>query len=184
MKQSPCDLSKFVHLSHRRWSIPILGELFRTSGSKFVTLSRRLGIPEGSLRQSLQELIRLGYVVPNPGYGHPLRPEYILTRQGEKEAQFAFEVNALIEESGMGEVLYRKWMLAIIACCQHGDRYSEIRTKLESVTDRALSAALQELVGHEVLRREIVDSYPPTTVYLVRSEWIPIAAKLHDWIAA
>ena len=33
-----------VNLFHRRWAVPVLAELERDHGAKFVTLSRRLGM--------------------------------------------------------------------------------------------------------------------------------------------
>ena len=42
-------------------------------------LQRRLDVTRDSLRRALDALIALGYVRRNEGYGHPLRPEYLIT---------------------------------------------------------------------------------------------------------
>ena len=43
---------------------------------------------EPSLRfRSLAHLIDIGLVIRNPGYGHPLRPEYLLTDNGRGVAE-------------------------------------------------------------------------------------------------
>ncbi|MGH2451320.1 MAG: winged helix-turn-helix transcriptional regulator, partial [Candidatus Limnocylindria bacterium] len=69
-------------LFHHRWAAPVLAELDRSRGSRFVTLSNRLALSRESLRRTLTALIDAGLVMKNPGYGHPLRPEYILTERG------------------------------------------------------------------------------------------------------
>jgi len=62
-----------TRLFHHRWAAPILAELHRSKGSRFVTLSNRLGLGRESLRRTLSALIDAGLVMKNPGYGHPLR---------------------------------------------------------------------------------------------------------------
>ena len=79
-------MSTLVALFHNRWSVPILAELHRHRGSRFVTLSRTLELSRESLRRTLGALIDGGLVGRNPGYGHPLRPEYVLTSAGERIA--------------------------------------------------------------------------------------------------
>ena len=46
-------MSTLVALFHNRWSVPILAELHRQRGSRFVTLSRTLGLSRESLRRTL-----------------------------------------------------------------------------------------------------------------------------------
>ena len=67
---------------HHRWTAPILAELHRTNGAKFITLVGRLSIPRETLIRTLRVLIRSGWVRRNPGHGHPLRPEYLPTARG------------------------------------------------------------------------------------------------------
>ena len=52
--------------------------------AKFVVLQKRLGISRSSLQRTLRALIDAGLVKKNPGYGHPMRPEYLLTERGAK----------------------------------------------------------------------------------------------------
>src|SRR5947207_13068422 len=68
-----------IRLFHHRWAVPVLAELRRERGSRFVTLANRIGVTRDSLRRTLSALIDDGLVERNPGYGHPLRPEYVLT---------------------------------------------------------------------------------------------------------
>ena len=79
MSNEPAPGERLAQLFHHRWAVPVLAELHRTSGSRFVTLHRRLGIGRESLRRTLASLAEQDLVARNPGYGHPLRPEYVLT---------------------------------------------------------------------------------------------------------
>src|SRR4249919_2574906 len=55
-------------LFHFRWSLPVLAELHRNGGAKFVTLSQRLGVGRETLRRTLDSLVDAGLVARNPGY--------------------------------------------------------------------------------------------------------------------
>src|SRR5215213_11761735 len=71
-----------IALFHHRWAPPALAELARRDGVRFVELQNRLGVGRESLRRALDALLELGYARRNPGYGHPLRPEYLVTEPG------------------------------------------------------------------------------------------------------
>jgi DNA-binding HxlR family transcriptional regulator len=64
----------------------VLAEIERTRGSRFATLSGVLGVSGESLRRTLVALLDDGLVARNPGHGHPLRPEYVLTAAGAEVA--------------------------------------------------------------------------------------------------
>src|SRR5262245_41080710 len=89
-------IDRLTSLFRRRWGCPIIAELHRSDGAKFVALVHKLQSNPGAMRQSLDELIELGWVRRNPGYGHPLRPEYLLTRSGEKIAPACADLDAAI----------------------------------------------------------------------------------------
>src|SRR5262245_47973361 len=83
---APDHLDRLTVLFHRRWSVPILAELHRgdshPGGSKFITLLNRLRISRDSLTATLGHLMHHDLVMRNPGYGHPMRPEYLLAEAG------------------------------------------------------------------------------------------------------
>ena len=51
----------------------------------FAVIERRFNLSRNSLTRTLSYLREQGWVMPNPGHGHPLRPEYILTESGAAE---------------------------------------------------------------------------------------------------
>jgi DNA-binding HxlR family transcriptional regulator len=52
--------------------------LYTGQGERFVTLVNRLGASKDAVSATLAQLIDDGVVQRNPGYGHPLRPEYLV----------------------------------------------------------------------------------------------------------
>src|ERR1700742_3786009 len=93
-----------IALFHHRWAPPALALLADRGGARFVELQRKLDVGRESLRRALDALIELGYVRRNPGYGHPLRPEYVITAAGRKAGRVAARVLA----AGDDETLLRK----------------------------------------------------------------------------
>ncbi len=151
---------ELIRLFHYRWAAPALVLLDERGGARFVELQRRLGVGRESLRRALEALIDLGYVRRNTGYGHPLRPEYLLTPTGRRPAALAGRVLA----AGEPELLLRKWTVPLLAELGTERRFSELRASL-GVTPRALALALQDLEAGRLLRREVVATRPPSTLY-------------------
>lgn len=150
-----------VSLFHHRWSPPALALLAERGGARFAELQRKLGVGSDSLRRALDGLIQLGYVQRNPGYGHPLRPEYLITGAG-RDAGAACR---RLLRAGDADLLLRKWSVPTLAQLREPRRFSELRAALPSVTPRALALALKDLETAGLVRREIVDSRPPSTLY-------------------
>ncbi|MEP6909738.1 MAG: winged helix-turn-helix transcriptional regulator [Actinomycetota bacterium] len=169
-------MSTLVALFHNRWSVPILAELHRQRGSRFVTLSRTLGLSGESLRRTLGALIDGGLVGRNPGYGHPLRPEYVLTRAGTPIGAACRPLVEAIGRQGLGEVALKKWsMPAVLALANGPLRFSELREALDGVSPRALTLALKDLEATGLVERRVTDDYPPATVYRLATGARPLA---------
>lgn len=169
-------------LVRRRWSIPILAALHRDEGghggAKFVTLCHRVGAPgrpanQGAVRQSIEHLIEAGWLARNPGYGHPLRPEYILTRSGAGVASAAAALDAALRAAAAQEIMLRRWSLPIVrAAHQLGEsRFTQLAECLQPVTDRALSLALRDLGQIDAIARIAT----PAPAYVVTPEYREVA---------
>ncbi|MGH3032551.1 MAG: winged helix-turn-helix transcriptional regulator [Gaiellaceae bacterium] len=166
-------------LFHHRWAAPVLAELNRSRGSRFVTLSNRLGLSRESLRRTLTALVDAGLVTKNPGYGHPLRPEYVLTERGRAVAPACARLLAALERLGANEVGLKKWsMPALLALAPGECRFSELRKRLPEVTPRALSLALKDLDAVGLVERQVTGDYPPATIYRLRRRAEPLAGTL------
>jgi DNA-binding HxlR family transcriptional regulator len=166
------SIEDLIALFHHRWSAPVLAELGRTRGTRFVVLVNRLGVGRESLRRTLAALTKLGLVRRNPGYGHPLRPEYVLTKRGEAVAARCSRLLAAVD--GNADVALKKWSLPVLAALQRPARFSELREALPGVTARSLALALKDLERSGLVRRRVEETYPPSTVYAAT----PKAARL------
>ncbi len=159
-------IEQLIALFHRRWACPVLAELARTEGAKFVTLVHKLESSPGAMREALDTLIDLDWIRRNPGYGHPMRPEYILTRRGEKLAPVCLRLEGALGDLGARAVARRKWSMPVLHAVGEGPtRFSEIPRLLTGITDRALSIALRDLSGAAVVARHVLDSRPPVSAY-------------------
>src|SRR5947208_5533074 len=160
---SYCSMStaELIELFHHRWAPPTPALLGEREGARFVELQRRLDVGRESLKRALDALLELGLVRRNPGYGHPLRPEYLPTPKGRAAAVLARRVLA----AGDAAVLLHKWPVPVLHELGDGRRFSELHAALATVTPRALALALQELERHRLVRREVLPTRPPSTVY-------------------
>ena len=159
--------NRLVVLCHHRWALPVLAELHRSAGgAKFVTLSRRLGISRDSLRRTLAALAEHGWLKRNPGYGHPMRPEYVLTAAGAKLAPWCARLVRALKALKLDQSLLRKWSLPVLAGLRAGRvRFSELKVFLPGITPRALTLALKEMESAGLVKRFVLREYPPTTCY-------------------
>lgn len=174
-------MSTLVALFHNRWSVPILAELHRQRGSRFVTLARILGLSGESLRRTLTALIDAGLVGRNPGYGHPLRPEYVLTSSGEQIAVGCRPLAERLRRGDLEEIGLKKWsMPAVYALADGPQRFSELRERLEGISPRALALALKDLEAAGLVDRQVTDDYPPATVYRLTKSGRPLAGLLRQ----
>jgi DNA-binding HxlR family transcriptional regulator len=151
-------------LFHFRWSLPVLAELERSGGGKFVTLAHRLGVGRETLRRTLDALVEAGLVSRNPGYGHPLRPEYVLSARGRRVGPAAARLVEALRADGLEHVGLKKWSLPVVLELVSERRFAELRTEL-GVSPRALTLALKELGRAGLVERRVHDGFPPWTTY-------------------
>ena len=138
-------LEFLINVVHYRWALPILCELHRSDGCKFVTLVERLKISKDALSRTLNGLIEQDLAMRNPGYGHPLRPEYMLSTKGQHIGQAVFELVQTLERLEVTEIGLRKWSLPIVLVLEDQPRFTDILEQLPGLTTRALALGLGQL---------------------------------------
>ncbi len=133
-------------------------------------LVNQLGINRATLGTTLSALMAADLVRRNPGYGHPLRPEYVLTATGKNVAPHCARYETLVDDEGMGELAYRKWTASILLTARTGkNRFNAIQAALVGISPRALTMALRALAAAGLMSRQVDDGYPPRTTYKLAS---------------
>ena len=159
-------LAHLAALFHRRWAVPVLAEMHKDRGAKAITLANRIGLSRESLCATLDQLIEHGWIARDPGYGHPMRPEYLLTRRGEKLGPTCVRLIAVLRNMGIQRIALRKWSMPITLALAGGvEHFGELKRILPGITSRALTLGLKELQRTGLIERRIIDQYPPTTSY-------------------
>ena len=158
--------SKLIALFHHKWSAAILAEMARIGGTRVVVLRSRLGANPQAIASALVQLIDIGLVAPNPGYGHPLRPEYVLTAEGRIAAGACARITSSTQRLGLPELPGYKWPLPVLwALGREPLRFGEIARCATPITDRALSQSLRLLTEVDLVRSSLLDVRPPASVY-------------------
>ncbi len=175
------DLAALIRLCHHRWAIPVVARLGSTRGAKHVTLANQLAIPRESLTRTLEALIAADLVMRNPGYGHPMRPEYILAPFGEAIARPAAAVMDRLHRLAAADTCLNKWPLPILAAMRFGaERFGDLRASLPGVTPRAHALALKSLLDAGLVERRLLDEHPPASVYRPSRRARPLAQAAAD----
>jgi DNA-binding HxlR family transcriptional regulator len=173
------QLEDLVALGRNRWSATLLADLAAHNGARFVELAHRIGLPRDSLARTLAATRDAGWVIPNPGHGHPLRPEYILTPEG---ARMAVQARSLIDAQariGIGPDRMTRWSVPIVLKVHQGcARFNAIARSLALASPRAISQGLRSLADNGLLLRELVDDYPPTSQYRLTDEGLLLASAV------
>lgn len=154
-------------LFHHRWSVPAIATLHALGGgAKFVTLQSALGVSRDSLSRTLNALIVGGLALRNPGYGHPMRPEYLLSTTGRRLGPICSRLMSQLARLDLEKIGLRKWSLPVVhAIWRVGGRFNGIRAALTGATPRALATALRDLQDAGLVTRYLVDDDPPRTEY-------------------
>jgi DNA-binding HxlR family transcriptional regulator len=179
-----------LELVKLRWSIPILALLMegttgvpgvRGGGAKFITLVNQSGIPPASLRRTLTALIEQGWIMRNPGHGHPLRPEYVLDRGGLALARTCQRLMQEIGSQEVADAALRKWSLPIALVLTPASRhFQEIRRVLRGITPRALAQNLKIMEAANLIDRSVAADYPPRPVYSLSAQGLALGSRVRD----
>lgn len=171
-------LSTVIALSRYRWSIAILATL-SGRGARFVEILNRVGLSRDSLSRALEQLMESGWVIRNPGHGHPLRPEYLLTESGEALARVA---DSIVRTQNRLEIPVQdltRWTLPLVHVLADGrNRFSAIERALPEASPRAVSLSLKASTAQRLVQRKVLDGFPPTTEYLLAKNGRYLAGAL------
>ena len=163
-------------MSSARWLIPILALMSAGNGSRFGAIARSLGMSRSVLSRHLDLLESFGWLVHNPGHGHPLRPEYLLTPPGFLVGTWCERVMTERARLGIAPHDLGRWSLPIMAELRGGwRRFSELERELKPITPRALSLALAQMEKVELVARGI-DEQP--ALYGLTERGRDLATKL------
>ena len=163
---SNSTIDDLIALSQNRWMVPLLADLAAHKGARFVELLNRLGLSRDSLSRTLEAAKLSGYIMPNPGHGHPLRPEYILTEQGHRLSIIAAAIFSAQHGISLPPASLTRWSLPLVRVMHMGGhRFNVIARALPHATPRALSQCLRGLAEEKLVKRELVEGYPPTSRY-------------------
>ncbi|AJA10647.1 HxlR family transcriptional regulator [Sphingopyxis fribergensis] len=166
-----------VQLGSHRWLVPLLADLAAHKGARFVELIHRLGVSRDSCVRTLEAAATIGWVQRNPGHGHPLRPEYILTEGGAAAATRAATIADAQQQIGLPPGAATRWGLPLVAGIGAGhDRFNALSRLLTPATPRALSQGLTALGRHGLVTREVLDMRPPASRYDLTKSGARLAA--------
>ena len=157
-----------VRLFHLRWKVPILGQLAKNpANGRVAALARQLDVGRTTVVRTLRVLVDDGLVGANPGYGHPLRPEYILTERGRTAAEWSVQFVAAAERRpDLLPLIFRKWSMPVLVLVASGvPHFGELQAELRDITARALTLTLKQLGDAALVVRTVSESYPVRTHY-------------------
>ncbi|CUH66999.1 HxlR-like helix-turn-helix [Thalassovita autumnalis] len=159
------DIRLFVNITSRAWALPILAQLDAGIAGRQAPLLAATGAGRTAFAQSMDHLITLGLMERNPGYGHPLRPEFRLTPLGKSAAKLAGDIHRIADETDR-DLLRRSWTLPVLASLQTPRHFIEIKRDLSPITDRALSQSLKTMEARNWVNRQVDDlTRPPRSRY-------------------
>ncbi|WP_341366684.1 winged helix-turn-helix transcriptional regulator [Yoonia sp. BS5-3] len=159
------DISLFVNMTSRAWSLPILARLHDGVPGRQAPLLAATGASRTAFAQSMEHLIQIGLLERNPGHGHPLRPEFRLTQIGIRAAALAHKINRITQDEDTA-LLRRSWTLPVLAALYEPRHFNDIRRGLGRITDRALSQSLRAMEDRCWVSRRINDAArPPRALY-------------------
>ena len=159
------DIKIFVNITSRAWALPILAQLHAGIPGRQAALLTATGASRTAFAQSMEHLITIGLLERNPGFGHPLRPEFRLTPVGQTAAELASKILNVSEDKEQ-DLLRRSWTLPVLATLQKPSQFNEIKRSLLTITDRALSQSLRCLEERSWVRRRVDQrARPPRPLY-------------------
>jgi len=160
------DINTLVKITSRAWSLKILALMHKGAPGRQAPLLSAAEACRTSFAASLKHLVELQLLERNPGYGHPLRPEFRLTVEGTQAAKVASEIIDAVPRPVETKILRKSWTVPILAVTESPRHFIEIKSDLSSITDRALSQSLHLLHERKWLHRDVdISKRPLRPVY-------------------
>ena len=146
--------------------MPILSSLHSGVAGRQAPLLAATGAGRTAFAQSMDHLIELGLLERNPGYGHPLRPEFRLTNLGKTAAAIAKGIHDVSQEEDW-PLLRRSWTLPVLTSLHKPSHFTDIKRHLPTITDRALSQSLKSMEARSWVSRSVDGAArPPKPIYI------------------
>jgi DNA-binding HxlR family transcriptional regulator len=159
------DIALFVNITSRAWAMPILSSLHSGVAGRQAPLLAATGAGRTAFAQSMEHLIELGLLERNPGYGHPLRPEFRLTNLGRTVAAIATRIHDVSQDEDW-PLLRRSWTLPVLTLLHEPSHFADMKRHLPTITDRALSQSLKSLEARNWVCRSVDGvARPPRSIY-------------------
>jgi DNA-binding HxlR family transcriptional regulator len=156
-------IDSFVNITSRAWTLSILSNLHDGIAGRQAPLLAATGASRSAFKQSMDHLIKIGLLERNPGYGHPLRPEFRLTPLGIHAAAIASKIQNLSADQ---DLIRRTWTLPVLTSLHSPSRFNDIKRNLPRITDRALSQSLKSMESKNWVNRRVDEtSRPPIPIY-------------------
>lgn len=158
-------IETFVNTTSKAWAIPILANLHAGIAGRQAPLLAATGASRTAFAQSMDHLIAMGLLERNPGYGHPLRPEFRLTSLGVTAAAIANRIQSVTADEDQ-DLLRRSWTLPVLTALHRPSHFNDIKRNLRTITDRALSQSLKTMEVRNWVQRNVDESArPPRSIY-------------------
>lgn len=173
------DIDALVKLTSRAWSLKILALMHAGVPGRQAPLLAASGASRTAFGHSLRHLEERGLLERNPGHGHPLRPEFRLTVQGQALAPIAHRIDGVVRNDAGAILLRKTWTVPLLAVAQRPRGFSELKRALTPITDRALATSLRDLGAQNWIERSVrVEAHPPRPSYRVVNEGAQISRAI------
>lgn len=158
-------IDSFVNITSRAWALPILSSLHAGIAGRQAPLLAATGASRTAFTQSMDHLITMRLLERNPGYGHPLRPEFRLTQLGVTAAALAYKIQSVSADIDQ-DLLRKSWTLPVLTSLHTTSHFNDIKRNLQTISDRALSQSLKSMEVRNWVRRSVDEAArPPRSIY-------------------